>query len=33
MEMTYLQLLTKIENKQINPYNYYMITGDNETFK
>lgn len=32
MEMTYLQLLTKIENKQINPYNYYMITKSDEIF-
>ena len=26
--MTYLQLLTKIENKQINPYNYNLLIND-----
>ena len=26
--LTYIQLLTKIENKQINPFNYYLMIND-----
>ena len=25
MRITYLELLNKIKNKEINPYNYYII--------